>query len=1082
VRKLPLIAAAALIVALDSSAAKPPTDAEQVAFAKLSGKELIKQLADDKSRPRAFFELLRRAEPGKHADFKKFEFGHYNSRLLVCPQGKPQPPIYLVLYGFEGGPETESSSDAYVIKKPSELFPPTPPGPGGAAEMEPAICAFTAEGRVVRPFGHDTVLSHGTLADINGDEIVELVDSMTYGVEGGGTATILTVWAVKAKAEPLLTLLLNWEKDEWTYRLADQDGDGVSDIEAGPRTAAGFMPKAVWKWDRAKRAYVGPRGEVGDHFRIINGANLWKEFRRLKAAQLTFPKDADAIAAHDYRPEKSPTPIPSAAPTEPYRYTSLKDATDAELIRFMAQGKSEFYREAETARHHLPEHFWTLDAKAAALAWVEANRTEKHRVHYQIAIDDRDKAEPPIRCTIAFSDASARCYNAVDGHYFVRVDPDDSYVAFAGSSAAGVVFYNAVYDQPVFDLRICPLPYDRARQLAHVIWWLDRVRSRAVSTDSETERIITTGGGRGHFVMRVKDQAVIDHANGLGSGLNDSWTENYTPETFLNLASYLITNALPESLGQAWSQFEPTEQRSSEMREASAPVYTEAERKRLQEFTERFLSWFSVSQERISFPILSVVAQFAGDFGIVSNAPRLREIEAALPSPAPRKRTFDEISAEQSTLPQPFDIKDPKKRKRIEEQRAALDAESDAALYDDISGSPDLLRQALTVSLRKLAMVTDVARLSTVAVSDADDGQWALCRLAQLDRKRYADALETLIRETKAKWARQFYAALAQVDQTRAATIARELPADKIDALTLPAFVVLRETSVVPDEPQRLATIIKMLHNPKTDWLERAHAIETLVPLEDALRYPGREIDEALLRLFARDQADESRTFTLEEACLALARRGRTETFDRIVEQLQTTQDKGNYDRVLEALTYLAQRDPRRFNPRLVEIIRPHLSHTKESVPGLIWMIWSADLGDLEPELQRLATSGPDAFEDYRAHASGGAASAVTGRFHLARKILHLWSETDALARAKLLVIFTATEAEEFFRNPRPERVARMKADMNRAADELSPDAKNALRTLIAAVDSNPDSIDEGRVLAEMIHKATAFARTELRL
>jgi hypothetical protein len=57
-----------------------------------------------------------------------------------------------------------------------------------------------------------------------------------------------------------------------------------------------------------------------------------------------------------------------------------------------------------------------------------------------------------------------------------------------------------------------------------------------------------------------------------------------------------------------------------------------------------------------------------------------------------------------------------------------------------------------------------------------------------------------------------------------------------------------------------------------------------------------------------------------------------------------------------------------------------------------------------------------------------------------------------------------------------------MMADMNRAANELSPNARNALRVFIAAIDSNPDSINEGRVHAEMIHKATALARAELRL
>jgi hypothetical protein len=274
-----------------------------------------------------------------------------------------------------------------------------------------------------------------------------------------------------------------------------------------------------------------------------------------------------------------------------------------------------------------------------------------------------------------------------------------------------------------------------------------------------------------------------------------------------------------------------------------------------------------------------------------------------------------------------------------------------------------------------------------------------------------------------------------------------------------------------------------MLHDPKTEWLERAHAISALVPENNPLRYPGRQIDDALLRVFSPDQADKSGTFTQEEASLALARRGRTETFDSIIEQLQKSRaDAGNYGRFLEALTHLAQRDPSRFNARLAEIVRPHLSHTNKSVPGLIWMIWGADLHELQPDIERLATANPDEFEDIKASSYGGSASAVTGRFHLARKILSLWSEPDPLIRAKLLVALCASEAEEFFRNPHPERVFRMKTDLNRAADKLSPDAKNVLREFISAIDSNPDSVNGGTVEFEMVHKATTLARTELRL
>jgi hypothetical protein len=209
------------------------------------------------------------------------------------------------------------------------------------------------------------------------------------------------------------------------------------------------------------------------------------------------------------------------------------------------------------------------------------------------------------------------------------------------------------------------------------------------------------------------------------------------------------------------------------MRQDSTPVYTDAERKRLEDFSKQFLAWFSTKQEKASFSIVSVAAQFAGDFGIASNAARLREIEASLPPPAPPKRSYDEVGTEKSKLPQTFQIKDPKKRKRVEERQAALDAEQDAILYEDVSDSPDILRKAVTTSLRQMAVATDVNRLNALAVSKSDDQQWALRVLARLDRKRYADALETLTRKTTGEWARQFFAALVSVDQPRAVTIAR---------------------------------------------------------------------------------------------------------------------------------------------------------------------------------------------------------------------------------------------------------------------------------------------------------------------
>lgn len=631
-------------------------------------------------------------------------------------------------------------------------------------------------------------------------------------------------------------------------------------------------------------------------------------------------------------------------------------------------------------------------------------------------------------------------------------------------------------------MRRCPLPYDDARRIAGVIWWLDRVRSHAVITDPySTTAIVSTGDGTGRLVLKVDGRPVIDHTKSIWSDhLSERWVESYDPESFLNFADYLIADVLLKRLGPTWSQFEQKEQLDIETRQTAAPVYTDEERKRLGDLSERFLAEFSPGQEKLSFSIVAEAAHFAGNFGVASAAPRLREIKAALPPPGPPKRSSDKVYAELQKIPYSYDVRASKKAEENEKRRATLESEYDAVAHEPINNDPDVLRRTIDGSLRKIDVPTNPDGLYALATSHKDEQQWALQRLAQIDRKRYADALEFWMQKAGGKWARQFFNELTRIDPARAATIARELPADKIDALTLPAFVVLREAGVVPDEPLRLATIIKMLHDPKTDWLERAHAIEALVPLDDALRYPGREIDEALLKLFARDQADESGTFTLERACLALARRGRTETFDRIAEQLQTTQDKGNYDRVLDALAHLAQRDPARFNSRLVEIIRPHLSHTNKSVPGLIWTIWAADLRDLEPELQRLATNDPEVFEDYKAHASGGEASAVTGRFHLARKILSLWEERDTYTRARLLIALAVEANNEFIEKEHLERFARFKAEMDRLGSELSAEEKQKLSAFLDAMESSPTGSEALRDQDGIARKVTHLAREKL--
>lgn len=242
----------------------------------------------------------------------------------------------------------------------------------------------------------------------------------------------------------------------------------------------------------------------------------------------------------------------------------------------------------------------------------------------------------------------------------------------------------------------------------------------------------------------------------------------------------------------------------------------------------------------------------------------------------------------------------------------------------------------------------------------------------------------------------------------------------------------------IPDEQKRVKALIEVALDPKSGWEERGRAIELLVPPDQPLRYPTTDVDTALVKLLNPRMADDVVNFTLGRACRSLARRGRTEYFDKMAEALKSTKDGMIYGEVLGPLTQLAQCDPAKYNPRLRAILQPQMKQTNKMVTDLLMAVWSADLRVLKSDLERIATSGPDDYEDERAHSCGGEMSAVEGRFHLARKILSLWNEEDVVTRCRLLLAFGFKDAYAFVEEPVPERSARMKIELAKAAQLLT--------------------------------------------
>lgn len=980
----------------------------------LSGRALVKRLEDPSARARAFHELWMRAEGRRTTSFDEFAKSHRDIELVVCPQSRARDPIYLLLYDFM--PEFSfDRKHSYPIAVPDEIFPPETdavPSP----RLKPAIDAFTAAGQSIDPFAGNNVLD-GTLADINSDGRVERVETICYGIDGIDTAEVLHVWAVEAKARPIFSVLINWGAKEWGYRLRDQDGDGFSEIEIGPSTDGKFSPNATFVWDAQARTYGGPIARDADHFRVIDPDSEKTEavLETLRAAGLMFPAEP---VSHSTQPERGKPGSPISENSSPYKIRALAGLPDEELLRLMGEGPNAYERErASVVKNQVPPHFWDTEntnPKAAALALADLNRTDAHRRRFRLALDDRDGAAPPASGTIAFTDASSRCYVASDSHYFLRFSPEESYLAFAASSSGGAVFYNVVSDRPAINLRLCPLPYENARHLAATLWWLDRVRSRdrtAPSSRFGGSFSSSTADGFGEIVFRnERGEPLLEKSDTLWAAqLSERWTEDYKPESFVNFAAWLISEAFVTQLGEAWTRHAPPAATISYLRGETGPLYSPEQLRHIATLADRFLALASQNPPRMSPGVTSVAVAAIGDLSLADARPALLRLLDTFPPDA------------------------------------AAPASEPMLTID----WPKVLREETAQALRKLDTARDPAALQAWAESRQPGGQWALRELAQLDPTRYARLLETwLSSPERPREGRQLFQELARVVPERAAELARALAPEKRRSLVPPALLL----SAAPDETEGVKELVALLLDPASGWEQRSAAIEALVPAKDPMRHPQPEVDAALLRALDPDMADETVNFTCVAASRALARRGRIEHFDRIAKLFREGVDTYITDGLLAPLVAFAHTDPDRLNPRLAALLAPHLASTNHRMSEILWAIWAADLREFHTKLEQLATAGPEDYEDGRAVTSGGEVSPVTGRFHLARKIADIWHERDAFTRARLLAAFALCQPYEFSSENPTERTHRLRAALANALRELTPEQRKHLDASLASL------------------------------
>lgn len=253
---------------------------------------------------------------------------------------------------------------------------------------------------------------------------------------------------------------------------------------------------------------------------------------------------------------------------------------------------------------------------------------------------------------------------------------------------------------------------------------------------------------------------------------------------------------------------------------------------------------------------------------------------------------------------------------------------------------------------------------------------------------------------------------------------------------------------------QWVQQITAILRNPDRHKLY-SDVLSALVPTEEPLRYKDAEIDRALLELMRNENRaaavhekaaadleqqeknlehpdDPAKRREWDDKWHALSRkavdahaaawdvrgaadhaaellgfRDHASVFDELLNRSENPSSSGSewttMNQALTGAAALAGKHPA-LRPRLIAYLsRPlaNIRSAKAPVERCFDSVWRADLRDLQPDLEKLATSSAEEDEDPSVSISP---PPETGnrKFHYARVILLAWRETDPLTKIKL--------------------------------------------------------------------------------
>lgn len=941
--------------------------------------------------------------------------------LFDCPQAGDAPPLTVLLassdYDFGSGP----GLDEYPLERPWELFGDdhreVVAGLGIPGRMRldgMLLMVFDTDGKERRLFGGDNMISDGYVRDVNGDGIVERIDTSNYGVRDGFTVTGLEVITFERQARRLLQVVYNWHPDEsdglheWSFACVDQDGADTCLIAFGPEIGGAVQREVVFGWDADLSEFRPMKGADHPHIKVLDDSDPWPQLKQL---------DRDGGLSYALGPAGPGSAGNIPATSDPYRHRSLAGLSNEELEKFMGgRPTPDHFYDSEAPHTGAPDGLCAMNPKDAALALADANRTVSHRRNHPLAVDDRGGIAPPKAGWLLWDFTSSGCYT-LRGHMMaLRFGTDSPVLIHASISHNGAVSRNQLADRTGHMLRFIELDFDTARFFADVVFWLDRIRSAPNKDNGHGSHMSSTADGFGTLHRIVDGEKPVEIASTTiwaDRSIANRWDGAYNRETFLNLVSFLLDEVLPGQLGDRWNAMPPIEHRNlaTPLEERLKPREDSDIRDHLVASMATVLAFHE--EDSVPVPMLAHIVPAAGEVGLVPLLPELEKLAGQLAEPDERELEFrkldEKVDRRLMQPPKPLlEEEDPAERREWDRHQELKE------WYDfDFSAR---LREPLSTTLRKLRTVEQPDELAKWAESDEPGCVWALQQLQLHWPDDYARVLIDRLPDAGTGGQKMIFSTLAAAHPPGAKLLRSQLTEAQQNnlAIELVQFEIEDEPDLAASRIPALLAIVEDVGGTR-NWSERNPALRLLsrLPLD---KEAGEHLEELLLAELTEPRRDDVKMSSLGAVIDTLVARPDPDRFwDPLAACVGKATDYSEFGSLVEALATLAvaRPDPRR--AQLEEFLRPRFHRHKGLMNDLFLTALALDLKGLRQEIGPLATAEADVPDGEGAHSWGGNFEKPDEeRYHRARHVVALWDEPDPATRARMWCLLIASVPHEF--------------------------------------------------------------------